>query len=348
MSNQYYDNKLIMITGATSGLGLEMALLAKSYNSEVLVHGRNIEKILSFFPGITDSEYVICNLENADEWVKVENAIARFKPNILILNAGYNCSKKLVSEYTDIEINHMININYLSNIFFSRTYDNTLREINVESFVMDEPKTVFFAASMLRGIFHDYLAGFVGKQIIHHPFRSNYLSTDICVPESENIIVEESLKYYIAILLACASLESNTEKRIKKYNDNIDKTRKAIKKGVISFTNASCFDDVARHEAFTNIRNADINVGNSNTEKIVDLIFSAVTSVISFFVFKNWELSLLWGGANCAVNRIPSGIVKITAQTDLNLNKLIELGGGRLLPNWGQLKLSSNNTANKT
>jgi len=121
-------DKRIFITGATNGVGRSLLKISLNNGAIVTAHGRSEEKMETLLHDLDRSfSGVAADLRNRDEWPKVEAAIIAQSPDILILNAGYNCGKKPVSEWTDSEIFDMYNANLLANIFFIRAFTRQLK-----------------------------------------------------------------------------------------------------------------------------------------------------------------------------------------------------------------------------
>ena len=89
------QGKTVLITGATDGLGKEVALKAAETGATVLIHGRNGEKAEPVLEqvrraGSQDAELYLADLESLDEVRKLAaEVLARHRRlDVLINNAG--------------------------------------------------------------------------------------------------------------------------------------------------------------------------------------------------------------------------------------------------------------------
>lgn len=121
--NYKLKNKRVLITGATSGIGKSLCELFLENESLVIAHGRTDYEIKRIsYLNMNACTTVIADLEKRSEWKALEKAIEFNNPNILVLNAGYNCGKKKVSQWTDEEILSMYDVNLISNVFLIRAF----------------------------------------------------------------------------------------------------------------------------------------------------------------------------------------------------------------------------------
>ena len=91
----HLQGKTVLITGATDGLGKEVALLAAAAGATVLIHGRNREKAEPVLDevrraGSADAELYMADLESLDEVRKLaaEVSARHRRLDVLINNAG--------------------------------------------------------------------------------------------------------------------------------------------------------------------------------------------------------------------------------------------------------------------
>ena len=91
LSSIMLQNKTILITGSSRGIGAAIAMLAKKYGASVILHGRTNSKELKELAKKLDVPYIYCDV--ADE-KSVRQKIKKLKKiDILVNNAGINPSK---------------------------------------------------------------------------------------------------------------------------------------------------------------------------------------------------------------------------------------------------------------
>lgn len=84
------NNKNILITGSSKGIGAATARLAKSYGANIILHGRTESEELKILAKELDCEYIFCDVANK---VAVESEVERIlgkvnKIDILVNSAG--------------------------------------------------------------------------------------------------------------------------------------------------------------------------------------------------------------------------------------------------------------------
>lgn len=102
------ENKTILITGSSRGIGAITARTAKNYGANVILHGETESEELRELAKELDSPYFFCDV--ADETV-VKREVSKFENiDILINNAGINPSKTFL-ELTDKDWRQIFDVN---------------------------------------------------------------------------------------------------------------------------------------------------------------------------------------------------------------------------------------------
>ena len=120
----YFDNKVIWITGASSGIGLEMAKQLDLLGAKLILSSRNIEALNTLKTKLSSPEkHFVCalDLEKSSEFEKITQSIIEkySKIDILINNGGI--SQRANAMKTSLEVDRKImEVNYFGNIALSK------------------------------------------------------------------------------------------------------------------------------------------------------------------------------------------------------------------------------------
>ena len=90
---QYFSGKVVIVTGASSGIGLASARLFGSLGAKVVMAARSYDKLCTLAPSVADPSHVLCVKcdvsYEADCKALVDAAVERFgRLDILVNNAG--------------------------------------------------------------------------------------------------------------------------------------------------------------------------------------------------------------------------------------------------------------------
>lgn len=111
------DNKTILITGSSKGIGAAVARLAKGYGAKVILHGKTESDELKKLASELDSSYIFCDVVDEDAVKKEVEKIGSV--DILINNAGISISKPFLDLSTN-EWSEVLNINVMGTVNFSK------------------------------------------------------------------------------------------------------------------------------------------------------------------------------------------------------------------------------------
>lgn len=103
----------ILITGASSGIGRDMARYLSSKENELILVSSNKDKLESVSKDLINSSVYVCNLSNNDNVNKLCEYILKEKPDFVINNAGFGAFGFYDEISLDREI-EMINVNIVA------------------------------------------------------------------------------------------------------------------------------------------------------------------------------------------------------------------------------------------
>ena len=180
----------VLITGSSSGLGNHLAVYYSEKGHEILLHGRNEEKLIQIQKKINENgekaKYIVADLNDEEDLKLLCSKAKKENIKILINNAGIICPGLPLKDFSYEKIESMIKVNLIAPIKIINTLANILDYvININSMVGKEPKAsrTIYAASKwgLRG-FSDSLK----KENVDYNILDVYPTNIKTWPEREN------------------------------------------------------------------------------------------------------------------------------------------------------------------
>ena len=125
MDTNYFKDKVVIITGASSGIGLASARLFGSYGSKVVMAARSIGKLEELAPSVSaDKDHVLCVKTDVSKEEDcrnlIEKAVDKFgKIDILVNNAGL--SMRAMFKDLDLSvIKSLMDVNFWGTVYCTK------------------------------------------------------------------------------------------------------------------------------------------------------------------------------------------------------------------------------------
>ena len=109
-----------LVSGASSGIGRDIARYLYSLGHEVILVSSNLEKLSVVSKELGESKFYVCDFKNQDEVDKLLEFILNERPEVVINNAGYGAFG-FYDEYSISKDIDMINVNLISLHKITRT-----------------------------------------------------------------------------------------------------------------------------------------------------------------------------------------------------------------------------------
>ena len=196
------ENKKILITGSTDGLGKLLAMELDKLGAEVIIHGKDKSKIEKTVDGLSNSKKsVLCDLRNTKE---VKEKFSEIKElDILINNAGIWAEGNTI-DITEERIIELVNVNLASYLLTTRTLLPTLLKSNFSQLLnvvsvagieipFDYYHTIYTATKYgLQGFSEAMAKEFEGKNMRVMGFYPGGMSTNMCMKAGEDYKIDET------------------------------------------------------------------------------------------------------------------------------------------------------------
>ena len=128
MKNSWINNKTILITGASGGLGFGIAkYLIFKHNCNVIGIARNEQKLLNAIEELGDKKsnfsYFLFDVSIKDNWTDLSERLkeANVQIDVLINNAGFMLPFAKFEKYSESEIEEIVNTNFCAHLFAIKT-----------------------------------------------------------------------------------------------------------------------------------------------------------------------------------------------------------------------------------
>ena len=113
--NNKNQEKVILITGSSRGIGASIAKLSKQYGYKVILHGKTKSKELLYMAEELNSDYLVFDLSNP---LEIKNSFKNIqKLDVLVNSAGVNISKPFEDlDFKDWQIIYNVNVFGMVNV----------------------------------------------------------------------------------------------------------------------------------------------------------------------------------------------------------------------------------------
>ena len=105
--------KKALVTGASSGIGRDIALYLDSLGYKLILIGRNIEALEDVQSSCKSAKIIICDLSKLEEVYQLYNQVKKENITLLVNNAGFGLFGDFNKTDIDIEL-EMINVNIIA------------------------------------------------------------------------------------------------------------------------------------------------------------------------------------------------------------------------------------------
>jgi NAD(P)-dependent dehydrogenase (short-subunit alcohol dehydrogenase family) len=135
------EDRVCVVTGSTSGIGLEVARLLAAEGARVVTSGR------SGAPGVGEALHVVCDLARAGEPERLVQEAARLGPVEVLVNNVGTASQTAFDEVSDADWDSIWQLNVMSYVRAIRAVLPSMRErrsgaiVNVSSTAGKRPST---------------------------------------------------------------------------------------------------------------------------------------------------------------------------------------------------------------
>ncbi len=196
-------------------------------------------------------------------------------------------------------------------------------------------KRAFVASTVVRGVYHDFIAKASDSQILHHPLRMSLFTGAAPRPTLE-LPLTNSLWYTTNLLFASSLGVRGLDSRETIYAGNLLEIRKAAAGGYVDLAQKPT-ENAAIDTAVRNAKLLDLQWTTKRFEHLVDAVVSTGVGIPTSFVLSPYAVipvSVLFGVLlnECGVARKVAHLILTRGS---RLRELASLGGGRMAVTWG-------------
>ena len=124
MNRKFFEDKVIIVTGASSGIGLASARLFGSLGARVVMAARSYDKLVELSAGVGDADHVLC--VKADVSVEqdcrelIDRTVERFgRIDVLVNNAGLSMRAMFKDLELDV-IRRLMDVNFWGTVYCTK------------------------------------------------------------------------------------------------------------------------------------------------------------------------------------------------------------------------------------
>jgi len=122
MYSKYFKDKVVIVTGASSGIGLASARIFGSMGAKVVMAARRLEKLEEYAPSVGPEVLCVkCDVSKEEDCkALVEKTVERFgKIDVLVNNAGI--SMRAMFKDLDLKVLHqLMDVNYWGTVYCTK------------------------------------------------------------------------------------------------------------------------------------------------------------------------------------------------------------------------------------
>lgn len=119
----FFEGKVIVISGATDGIGQSLLSILSAWNAKVAVCGKNLEKVAegrSLFALHSDVYFEVCDVRSSIACKQfIQNTVQHFgRIDIIINNAGISMRSEVLHTMPSV-IEDVMNVNFMGMVYLS-------------------------------------------------------------------------------------------------------------------------------------------------------------------------------------------------------------------------------------